>query len=86
MEVSIIYSKENIDIAQKFINSIREINIIKEFTDDTPIPRTLLKRKMLISDVIILLIDEKFESNPYLNYASKIASVVAKEKLWVNTH
>lgn len=81
MEVSIIYSKENIDIAKKFINSIREINIIKEFTDDTPIPRTLLKRKMLISDVIILLIDEKFESNPYLNYASKIASVVAKEKL-----
>lgn len=80
MKISIVSSNENLDIAKKLINKISGISMIREFTDDTPCPRTLLKRKMLLSDAILLIIDEKFESNPYLNYASKIASIIAKEE------
>ncbi len=79
MKISIISSRENISIAKELMNPIRGISLIREFTDDQSYPRTLLKRKMLISDIILLIIDETFESNNYLSYALKIASIVAKE-------
>ncbi len=80
MKVSIIASHENLGIAKEFLTPLSGINLMREFTDDSPYPRTLIKRKMLISDVILLIIDEKFEDNSYLNYTSKIASIVAKEE------
>ena len=75
MKVSIISSRENLGMAKELINSISGINLIREFTDDSPYPRTLVKRKMLISDVILLIIDEKFEDNNYLNYANLIIQI-----------
>ena len=80
MNISIISSKDNLEIAMELMRPEIHNHVTREFSDNSPFPRTLIKRKLLVSDLILVLIDEKFESNSYLSFSSKMASIVAKEE------
>lgn len=80
MKISIISSKDNYQLAKKLLDPEIRYHLVREFSDESPYPRTLIKRKLLVSDYIFVIVDEKFDGNSYLTYSSNLASIVAREE------
>lgn len=83
MKVYILASNDNIPLAEKILEDIKDIKIISKpsANDISWNADSVIKKKIALADVVLAIIDEKFVENLFLNTALRLALLLAQENI-----